>query len=91
MTSTTYPDHEHPQYVTKADLEAFEGRFINRMAEMEIRLVRDINSAFWRQALAFGGILLAMLGLLATAVFFMLANLWAQIGALQAAVQRLTP
>ena len=72
MTSTTYPDHEHPQHVTTA-------------------LVRDINSAFWRQALAFGGILLAMLGLLATAVFFMLANLWAQIGALQAAVQRLTP
>jgi len=36
---------------------------------METRLVRDINSAFWRQALAFAGILLAILGLLTTAVF----------------------
>ena len=76
--------------MSTSDLEALEGRLINRMAEMETRLVRDINSAFWRQALAFAGILLAILGLLTTAVFFTLSNMWAQIGALQAAVQKLS-
>ena len=45
---TTSPEHEHPQYVTKADLEAFEGRFINRLAEMELRVTRDLNTSFWR-------------------------------------------
>jgi hypothetical protein len=38
--STTYPDHEHPQYVTHANLEAFEGRIINRIAELELRIER---------------------------------------------------
>ena len=76
--------------MSTSDLEALEGRLINRLAEMETRLVRDINSAFWRQALAFAGILLAILGLLTTAVFFTLSNLWTQIGALQAAVQKLS-
>ena len=83
MTTTAQPDHEHPQYVTKADLEAFEGRFINKIAELEIRLVRDINTAFWRQALAFGGILLAVLALLVTVLFFVLNNLATQISRLE--------
>ena len=33
-------DHEHPQYVTHAQLEALEGRIINRIAEMELRIER---------------------------------------------------
>ena len=81
--TTGYPDHEHPQYATRADLEAFEGRLINRMAEMEIRLVRDINTAFWRQALAFGGILIAVVALLATVLFFAISSLAMQIGRLE--------
>lgn len=57
---TTAADHEHPQYVTKADLEAFEGRFINRMAEMELRLERSISAAFWRQLLVLLGVIIAL-------------------------------
>jgi len=89
--TTTQADHEHPQYAQKADLEALEGRIINRLAELETRLVRDINTSFWRQLLGVGGILLTVLAILGTALFFTITNLWAQIGALQAAVQRLTP
>ena len=77
--TTTYPDHEHPQYAEKADLEALEGRLINRLAELETRLVRDINTAFWRQALAFAAILLTVLALLATVLFFVINNLSTQI------------
>lgn len=47
MTTTTQPAPE-PHYVTRADLEAFEGRVINRLAEQELRLTRDSNTAFWR-------------------------------------------
>lgn len=36
-------EHEHPQYVTRADMEAFEGRIINRLAELELRLERRIS------------------------------------------------
>lgn len=32
-----------PRFVTIAELEALEGRLINRMTEMELRLVRDIH------------------------------------------------
>lgn len=46
--TTTYPDHEHPQYVTHDKLEALEGRLINRIAELELRVTRDLNTAFWR-------------------------------------------
>lgn len=52
---------------------------LNRFAELELRLVRDINTAFWRQALAFAGILLTVLALLSTAAFFILNNLSTQI------------
>jgi hypothetical protein len=45
---TTTSDHEHPQYVTYAHLEALEGRLINRMAQVELDLTRDVNTAFWR-------------------------------------------
>jgi hypothetical protein len=31
-------------FVTHADLEAFEGRLINRFAELELRLVRDMSA-----------------------------------------------
>ena len=79
MTTTSYPDHEHPQYVTKADLEAFEGRMINRFSDLELRLVRDINTAFWRQVLAVGSILLAVLAVLATVLFFVINSLSTQI------------
>jgi hypothetical protein len=41
--TTTYPDHEHPQYVTHADLEAFEGRIINRLVELELRIERRLH------------------------------------------------
>jgi len=67
----------------QSKLEALEGRLINRMAELEIRLVRDINTAFWRQALAFGGILIAVVALLATVLFFVINSLAMQIGRLE--------
>jgi len=51
MTTTAAADHEHPQYVTHAQLEALEGRIINRISELETRISRDINTAFWRQLL----------------------------------------
>jgi len=44
MPTQSYPysDHEHPQYVTLAYLEAFEGRMINRIeshfSEMTVEL-----------------------------------------------------
>ena len=79
MTTTTQPDHEHPQYAHKADLEALEGRIINRIAELEIRLLRDINTAFWRQVLALIGILLTVLALFAAVLFFTINNLSMQI------------
>ena len=47
MTTVAQADHEHPQYVTHAALEALEGRLINRMAELELRVTRDLNTAFW--------------------------------------------
>jgi hypothetical protein len=75
--------HEHPEYAHKADLEALEGRIINRIGELEVRLVRDINTAFWRQALAFGGILIAIVALLATVLFFVINSLSSQIGRLE--------
>ena len=81
--TTAQADHEHPHYVHKAELEALEGRIINRIADLEVRLVRDINTAFWRQALAFGAILIAVVGLLATVFFFALNNLAGQIGRLE--------
>lgn len=61
---TTMSDHEHQQYATRADLEAFEGRIINRIAEMELRLERSISGAFWRQLL----VLLAMIVALAVPI-----------------------
>jgi hypothetical protein len=66
-----------------ADLEALEGRIINRISDLEVRLVRDINTAFWRQALAFGGILVAVVALLATVLFFVINSLATQIGRLE--------
>jgi hypothetical protein len=44
--TTSYPEHEHPQYVTRADLEAFEGRIINRLTELELRIERRFNEQF---------------------------------------------
>jgi hypothetical protein len=49
--TTQQPDHTHPQYVTHAELEAMEGRIINRIAELETRVTRDLSTAFWRQLL----------------------------------------
>ena len=60
MTTAAQADHEHPQYVTYAALEALEGRLINRMAEMELRLSRDISAAFWRQLLVLLGVIVAL-------------------------------
>jgi hypothetical protein len=58
--ATTQPDHEHPQYATRADLEILEGRIINRIAELETRISRDINTAFWRQLLVLLGFVVAL-------------------------------
>ena len=58
--TATYPDHEHPQYVTRSDLEALEGRIINRIAELEARVSRDINTAFWRQLLVLLALIVAL-------------------------------
>jgi hypothetical protein len=41
MTTTT-PAPE-PRYVTHADLEALEGRIINRLVELELRIERRFN------------------------------------------------
>jgi hypothetical protein len=46
--TTSYPEHEHPQYATKADLEALERRLIRRLDEVELRLTREVNTAFGR-------------------------------------------
>jgi len=81
MTTSTQP--EEPRFATSHDLEALEGRIIGRIAQLETRLVRDINTAFWRQALAFGGILIAVLALLATTLFFVLNSLATQISRLE--------
>ena len=59
MTQATQPAHE-PRYVTHADLEALEGRMINRIAEMELRLERSISAAFWRQLLVLVGMIVAL-------------------------------
>jgi hypothetical protein len=59
MTATS-PEHEHPQYLGRADLEAFEGRLINRVAELETRLSRDITTAFWRQLLVLLALIVAL-------------------------------
>jgi hypothetical protein len=57
---TTASDHDHPQYVTHANLEALEGRLINRMSEMELRLERSISAAFWRQLLTLLALVVAL-------------------------------
>lgn len=83
MTASPQPD----RLVTAAELEAMEGRVISRLStainEAETRLVRDINTAFWRQLLGFGAILLGLLAVLATILFFAISNLYALVGALQ--------
>jgi len=53
-------DHEHPQYASKADLEALEGRIITRISELETRISRDINTAFWRQLLVLLALIVAL-------------------------------
>jgi hypothetical protein len=58
--TTRQSDHEHPQYAQRSDLEALEGRIINRIAELETRISRDINTAFWRQLLVLLGIIIAL-------------------------------
>lgn len=45
----TTANHEHPQYATHADLEAMEGRIINRITELEVRLLRDFHGEFRSQ------------------------------------------
>jgi len=42
------------------DLEAVEGRLINRMAQMELRLERSISAAFWRPLLVLLGLVVAL-------------------------------
>lgn len=85
MSTTTQPDHEHPQYVTRADLEALEGRIINRMAELETRLVRDLNTAFWRQLALLLGVIAVLSGLFG----ILIVRLFAITDQLQATVNQL--
>lgn len=72
-------DHEHPQYVTKADLQAFEGRFTNRSVEMELRLnnrsvemelrlVRDFHAEFRSQFRWTVGLILPLYALLVAVI-----------------------
>ena len=72
--SVTYPEHEHPQYVTRADLEALEGRIINRMAELETRITRDISTAFWRQLLVLLALIVALAVLFACRKLMLLST-----------------
>lgn len=67
---------------THAEAEALEGRLITRIAEMEVRLVRDLNTAFWRQV----AILLTFVALLAAVAFFVFNNLYAAIDRLSRVV-----
>jgi hypothetical protein len=41
--TATQPGPQQPRFATMADLEALEGRVINRIAELELRLVRDMS------------------------------------------------
>lgn len=58
--TTAEQGHDHPQYATHADLEAMEGRIITRIAELETRIGRDINAAFWRQLLVLLALVVAL-------------------------------
>lgn len=62
-----------PGYVTHADLEAFEGRMITRISELERRMVghRDLLVT----ALAIIGVNLTVVGISAAALFFAVNNL----------------
>jgi len=85
--TTTYPDHEHPQYVTRADLEAFEGRIINRLAEAEKRLGERMvgHRDLLVTALAIIGVNLTVVGISAAALFFAVNNLAQVVSALRPA------
>jgi len=80
--TTTQFEHEHPQYATHADLEAMEGRIINRISELETRMARDISAAFWRQLL----VLLAVNITLILALAIPIINLGINIMATQATI-----
>ena len=61
MTETTTQDQpQQPRHATMADLEALEGRIINRIADLETRIARDINTAFWRQLLVLLALIVAL-------------------------------
>jgi hypothetical protein len=56
----TADQSDGPRYASIADLEALEGRIINRISELEMRISRDINTAFWRQLLVLLGLVVAL-------------------------------
>lgn len=73
-------EHEHPQYVTKADLEAFEGRIITRIGDVETRLSARLDHMVTQYqllavALAIIAVNLTVVGVSAGALFFALNNL----------------
>lgn len=58
--TTAEANHDHPQYASHADVEAMEGRIITRISELEARVSRDINTAFWRQLLVLLALIVAL-------------------------------
>lgn len=69
--TTAHADHEHPQYVTRADLEALEGRLINRIAELELRMERRFNEQMrWMVGLLLG-LILPIYALMIAALIFL--------------------
>lgn len=69
MTTSPHPVPEQPRFATMADLEALEGRIINRISELELRIARDISAAFWRQLLVLLSVIIALvLGLAIPAI-----------------------
>jgi len=76
--SYPYPDHEHPQYVTLAYLEAFEGRMINRIEQrfneqaVDLAVIKEQLKALpsrWVQYAFAMGILIPIYGILAALLF----------------------
>lgn len=77
MTAIEQPD---PRYITHADLEAFEGRIISRIRDLEGRMVthRDLLVT----GLAIIGVNLTVVGISAAALYFALSNLGQLVTAL---------
>ena len=67
---STAPAPEPFRYATTYQLEAMEGRMIQRDAEMELRLIRELNTAFWRMVALILPVYLFLAGTILSIVLF---------------------